>query len=72
MANSTETATIETSPVTGVRFEKEYSVGPPSSRNASNQPFMLVAVADVGVLGSMRAKKIEILYKKYCGKKRQN
>lgn len=29
-----------TSPVTAVRLLKLYSVGPPSLRNASNQPFM--------------------------------
>lgn len=41
--NSTLTAMMETSPVTGVRLEKEYSVGAPSSRKASNQPFIYVA-----------------------------
>lgn len=41
VANNTDTATIETSPVTGVRFEKEYSVGAPSSRKASNHPFII-------------------------------
>lgn len=28
--------------MTGVRLEKEYKVGAPSSRKASNQPFMLL------------------------------
>lgn len=68
MANSTETATIETSPVTGVRFEKEYSVGPPSSRNASNQPFMLVAVADVRVWDLCEPKKLRYYIKSIAAK----
>ena len=40
VAKSTVTATIDTSPVTAVRLENEYSVGAPSSRNASNHPFI--------------------------------
>jgi hypothetical protein len=31
----------DTSPMTGVRLENEYRVGAPSSRNASNHPFIL-------------------------------
>lgn len=44
VANNRETATIDTSKVTGVLFENEYKVGPPSSRNASNQPFIMGVV----------------------------
>lgn len=44
VANNRDTATIDTSKVTGVRFENEYKVGPPSSRNASNQPFIMGVV----------------------------
>lgn len=44
VANNRETATIDASKVTGVLFENEYKVGPPSSRNASNQPFIMGVV----------------------------
>lgn len=46
VANKTETATMETSPVTGVLFGNVYRVGPPSSRNASNHP-LIVFVAEI-------------------------
>lgn len=41
VAKRTDTATMDTSPVTGVLLGNVYSVGPPSSRNASNHPLIV-------------------------------
>lgn len=53
VAKSTVTATIDTSPVTAVRLENEYSVGAPSSRNASNHPFIATEGVGYYLLGAM-------------------